>query len=284
VSEAVQTIPRVFLGEALKQLRADAKKTLDAAAAAAGKDRARLIKVLDGKATLTAEELDALAKFLEATPARRRELLALGVEARKRPTENPYTDLVEGSYRRVAWLEAMAKDIWVYEKGIYPYLIQSPEYIDSLMNVGEGIWWDEAGNESLNRAAFRKERQRIVFDSTAEKDVEVLFTADALTAEVGGPQVMRAQRDHTLRVMDRHENLTVRIVPTTARDNPAQQGGMTMLRFGEVLRPVGFLHVVYGPSTYFDKATDTDRLARAFDKVRELALSPEETRKYLESH
>ena len=59
MAEAVQTIPRVFLGEALKQLRADSGKTLDDAAKAAGKDRARLIKVLEGKATLTADELDA---------------------------------------------------------------------------------------------------------------------------------------------------------------------------------------------------------------------------------
>lgn len=51
-----------------------------------------------------------------------------------------------------------------------------------------------------------------------------------------------------------------------------------------MLRPVGFPHVVYEHSTYFDKAADTNRLARAFGKVRELALSPEETRKYLESH
>ncbi|HEU0087329.1 MAG TPA: helix-turn-helix transcriptional regulator [Pseudonocardiaceae bacterium] len=283
MAEAVQTIPRVFLGEALKQLRADSKKTLDGAAQAAGKDRARLIKVLDGKATLLAEELEALVDYLEASPTRRKEILALGVEARKRPTDSPYTDLVEGSYRRVAWLEAMAKDIWIYEKGIYPYLIQSPEYIDTLMGASEGIWWDESGDERSNRVAFRLERQRLVFEAEKKKHVEIMFTDDALAAEVGNAEVMRKQRQHVLRVIDEYANLTVRIVPVTTRDNPAQHGGLSMLRFGEVLRPVGFLPVVYGPSTYFDKTTDTERLLRAFNKLRELALSPEETRRYLES-
>lgn len=283
MAEAVQTIPRVFLGEALRQLRADSKKTLDGAAEAAGKDRARLIKVLDGKATLLAEELEALVDYLEASPTRRKEILALGIEARKRPTDSPYTDLVEGSYRRVAWLEAMAKDIWVYEKGIYPYLIQSPEYIDALMKASEGIWWDESGEERARRVAFRLERQRLVFDAEQRKQVEVMFTDDALAAEVGDNEVMRKQREHTIQVMDKYANLTVRIVPVTARDNPAQHGGLSMLRFGEVLRPVGFLPVVYGPSTYFDKVTDTERIMRAFNKLRELALTPAETRSYLES-
>lgn len=46
---------------------------------------------------------------------------------------------MEGSYRRVTWLEAMAEDIWVHEKGVYPYLIQSPEYIEELTAASEGI-------------------------------------------------------------------------------------------------------------------------------------------------
>jgi hypothetical protein len=55
-----------------------------------------------------------------------------------------------------------------------------------------------------------------------------------------------------------------------------------MLRFGEVLRPVSFLPVVCGPSLYFDQTEDTERIMRAFDKLRELALSPAETRAVLE--
>ena len=283
MAEAVQTIPRVFLGEALRQLRADSKKTLDDAAKAAGKDRARLIKVLDGKATLSGDELDALVDFLGAPATRRTEILALGVEARKKPTGSPYMDLVEGSFRRIAWLESMAKDIWTYEKGIYPYLIQSPEYVEALMCTGEGIWWEQSeGDARANRVAFRLERQRLVFEAPEPKQVEVMFTDDTVVAQVGGPEVMRKQREHVLSVIDRYHNVVVRVVPAAAGDNPAQQGGLSMLRFGDLLRPVGLLPVVYGPSTYFDKVADTERIMRAFNKLRELALSPEQTRRFLQ--
>jgi hypothetical protein len=192
-------------------------------------------------------------------------------------------DRVEGSYRRIAWLEAMASDIWVYEKGIYPYLVQSDEYINALMLAVEGIWREELNEDRAARVAFRIERQRLVFESKEPKQVEILLTDDALIAEVGSPEIMHKQKRHVLAVMDKYPNVNVRIVPTRARDNPAQHGGLSMLRFGEVLRPVGFLPVVYGPSTYFDKVADTERILRAFNKIRELALSPEETRGYFES-
>ena len=43
-----------------------------------------------------------------------------------------------------------------------------------------------------------------------------------------------------------------------------------------------FLPAVYGPSVYYDKVADTERIMRAFNKLRELAWSPEETRRRLE--
>ena len=282
MAEAVQTIPRVFLGEALRQLRDSSKKTLDDAARAAGKDRARLIKVLDGKATLTAAELDALVAFLEATPAQREEIVALGVEARKKPAGSLYMDLVEGSHRRVAWLEAMAHDIWQYEKGIYPHLLQSPTYVRELMIGYRGIWWEGSEEELENRVTYRLERQRQVFEADHPKQVEIMFTADTLDAMVGGSEVMREQRGYVLDLMDQYPNLTVRIVPVETKGNPAQSGPLTMLRFGEALQPVGFLPTVYGPSAYYDRVTDTERIMRAFNKIRELAWSPEKTREHLE--
>jgi transcriptional regulator with XRE-family HTH domain len=278
----VQTIPRVLLGEALKQLRSEAGVTLDAAAQVIGKDRPRLVKVLDGKATLSTEELEALVDLLGAKDPARAEILALGIQARKRATGSPYMDLAPGSFRRLAWLEAMAKDIWIYDKGIFPYFIQSPDYIDALMRTGEGIWWEEGGNTRADLVVFRLERQRRVFQSDAPKRMEVMFTDDTLAAMVGNPAVMRGQLEHVLAVIDAHPALTVRIVPIEAHGNPAPNGGLIMLRFGEVLRPVGFLSVLYGPSVYFDETEDTERIMRAFNKLRSLALSPEETRALLE--
>jgi transcriptional regulator with XRE-family HTH domain len=275
----VQTISRVLLGEALKQLRSEAGVTLDAAAKVIGKDRPRLVKVLDGKATLSTEELEALVDFFGAQDPARAEILTLGIEARKRATAGPYLDLAPGSFRRIAWLEAMAKDIWTYESGIIPMFLQSPDYIDAVLRTGEDIWWEGVRADLV---AFRLERQRRVFEADTPKRVEVVLTEASLSVMVGNPEVMQGQLKYMLAMLDRFPGLKVRVVPTATAGNPAPVGGLIMLRFGEVLRPVGFLPVAYGPSVYFDEVEDTERILRAFTRLRDLALSSEDTRAFLE--
>ncbi|MGH7868932.1 MAG: Scr1 family TA system antitoxin-like transcriptional regulator, partial [Candidatus Dormibacteraceae bacterium] len=173
MARAVPTLPRIFLGEALKQLRVDAKKSIDDCAKAVDKDRARITKVLDGQATLSAEELPMLLTFLGTKPPQRKELLALGVETRKRATGLPYLDLAPGSWRRIAFLEALASEIWIYDKGIFPYLIQSSEYVHALMSISDGIWWDTSEEERNNKAEFRLERQRAILEAEKPKTLDL---------------------------------------------------------------------------------------------------------------
>lgn len=66
---------------------------------------------------------------------------------------------------------------------------------------------------------------------------------------------MRAQLEHLLRLIAEYKNLTVRIVPTNAPDNPAPSGGVFIFTFGDLLRPVGFLPVTYGPSVHFEQGS-----------------------------
>ncbi|MEU5853332.1 DUF5753 domain-containing protein [Saccharopolyspora shandongensis] len=158
---------------------------------------------------------------------------------------------------------------------MFPALVQSPAYVEALMELSQGIWWDEAADqERLDRVAIRLERQRRAFESEKDKEVHLLFTDDAV---VGSSEVMREQVAYILSMVDAQPRLTVQVVPAAARNSPAQHGGLTLFGFGEVLRTVGSLPVVYGPATYFDKEPDTRCLERAFGKLCELALSPSET-------
>jgi len=130
--------------------------------------------------------------------------------------------------------------------------------------------------------AFRRERQRRVLEADTLKRVEVILTEASLSVMVGNPEVMHGQLKYMLAMLDRFPGLKVRVVPTATAGNPAPVGGLIMLRFGEVLRPVGFLPVAYGPSVYFDEVEDTERILRAFTRLRDLALSSEDTRVFLE--
>lgn len=280
--EAVPTVPRLFLSERLKQLRAESGRTMDELATALGKDRARLSRVFDGKSTLSVEELGRLLDLLDAPAHLRPDLLALGAEARKRPSRRPYTDLLPRGYERLADLESMATKIWCYEPGIIPGLLQIPQYIEALMTDGDGIWWESSWEERRNRINFRLERQKLTMSAQPTKSLHFIITDTALSTEVGGSDTMRRQMDHLLHVVDHRPNTTIQVLGATVRHNPAPLGGLILLDLGTALHPVAFLPVVYGPGTYFDEPTDTARLARAFGRLEALAKSADESRRVIE--
>ncbi|HEY0806596.1 MAG TPA: helix-turn-helix transcriptional regulator, partial [Pseudonocardiaceae bacterium] len=238
--EAVPTVPRLFLGEALKQLRAESGRTIDELATDLGKDRARLSRVFEGKGTLSVDELGQLLDLLGAPQAQRRELLALGAEARKRPSRRPYTDLLPRAYERLADLESMATRIWSYEPGIIPGLIQIPEYIEAMMTDGDGIWWESSWEERRNRINFRLERQKLMLAAQPPKSLHFIVTDTALRTEVGGPETMRRQLTHLLWVIDTQSNVTIQILSATASHNPTPACGLMILHLGDTLRSVGF--------------------------------------------
>jgi transcriptional regulator with XRE-family HTH domain len=278
MAAGVLTVSRLFLGEALKRLRAESKKTLDETAAVIGKSRTRLINVLDGKGTLTADELSRLLDFLGAKPLQKIGLLALGAEARKRPTRRPYTDLLPSSYERITDLQSMASEIHWYERGVIPGLLQIPEYFEAIAADTEGIWWEGSREARRNRLTFQLERQRVILDANPPKAMSFVITDDALRTEVGGAETMARQLRHLLSLTDELPNITIQVLSSTVPHNPVPSAGLILLRLGPQLHPVGFLPVAYGPSTYLDDPEDTARVIRAFTRVRELALSPEASR------
>jgi transcriptional regulator with XRE-family HTH domain len=279
VAGSVPTLPRLFLGQALKRLRDESGLKLDDVAASIGKDRSRLAKLFDGKGMLTIEELTTLLDFLGATAKQKRELLNLGVEARKRATKRPYTDLLPGAYERLADLESMATEIWAYEHSIIPGLLQIPEYIEAQMMAADGIYWQSSWEERRNRITFRLERQKLIMEAEPAKTLRIIATDDALRTPIGGSEVFRRQLEHILRLIDERPNLTVQVISATEPQNPAPAGDLILLHFGELLRPVAFLPVIYGPSTYFNEHEDTGVLMRVFGRLEGLAMSPEDSRK-----
>jgi transcriptional regulator with XRE-family HTH domain len=274
----VPTVPRRFLGDAIRRLRLESGKTLDDAAAAIGKSRVQLIRVIDGEGTISARDLGLLLDFLGADPGMKSDLLALGVEARKRSSRRPFADLLPKGLIRLADLEAMAVEIWDYARGVIPGLLQTPEYVEAETANGEGIWWEPSWEERRNRIDFRLARRRQVLDAESAKMLHFVISDEALRTEVGSPDLMAAQLTYLLEVMDTNPDVTIQVISSTISRNPAPVSGLYLLHFKEPLRPVGLIPVSYGPSIYFDDPADTHRLTRAFGRLEGLAMSPQASR------
>ncbi|RKT57063.1 helix-turn-helix domain-containing protein [Saccharothrix australiensis] len=273
-----QTVERMQLGLALQGLRQRAGKSQQEAGAFVGKAHARISQVENGRGVLKHEDLLKLLDFYDATDQERDTVLAIGMQARRRQPRRAYTDELPDAFGRLADLQASAARIRHYEAGLYPGLLQSPDYVQALMHVAGSVWYD--ATEVEERVAFRLEHQRRVFDAGHDKELNFVFTEDALTNVVGSASVMQGQVLHVLQLMARHPDMTVQILPSGTADNPALGGGLIVLDFVGAPR-IAYPTMVYGSATYYDQVADTDAMARAFERVRELALPPQESKSLL---
>lgn len=271
------TVERRQLGLALKRCREQAGRSQLEAGQHIGIDDSRISKVEDGIANLAADQLERLTDFYGVTGDERETILALGVEARKRASRQPYTDVLPGSFQRFADLEADANRIYSYESGVVPGLLQSPSYIHAVLESA-GIWWQPSETVRDQRSAFRVQRQQNTWQSRKPKELHFVIGEAALTEVAGSAAVMREQLEHLLTVMDERDNTTIQLLPFSVPNNPARGGGLTVLEFGLAVPRVGFASVVHGPSTYYDEGERTAAMLRTFQRLSELALSPEDSR------
>jgi len=277
VSKARQTFERRQLGLTLRRLREQAGASQQAAAERVGKARSQLVELEDGRGTLAPDVLAKLLDFYGVSEDERQTAVELGALARARQKRRAYTDLLPGSFQRFADLEASATEINCYEFGIIPGLLQSLNYVRAMIDDGDGVWWQPSSAELEERIAFRLGRQSRTLGATEPKTLRFVITEDSLTGAVGSPEVMREQRRHILKLLESNDNLTVQVLRSETYGNPARGGGMTILGFGDKGPPVGFSAVVFGPSTYFDQESDTADQLRAFRRLLELALDPNDS-------
>ncbi|MFI0462449.1 helix-turn-helix domain-containing protein [Saccharopolyspora sp. 5N102] len=282
MARARQTLERRQLGLALRRIREESGKTQQAAAEAIGRVRSRIVELEDGKGTLSREDLVGLLDFYGISGDERETVLALGAQARKRQRGRTYTDLLPGAFQRFADLEASATEISSYECGMVPGLLQTPRYVRALINEGDGIWWDSSEAELEQRVAFRLDRQQRTLSTSTGKKMAFILTEESLRARVGDPGVMREQLAHLLALIDERDDLTIQILSPESYLNPARGGGFTLFEFAGQGSPVAFANVVYGPSTYFHDEADTATMFRVFQRLHELALSPQESRQLID--
>jgi transcriptional regulator with XRE-family HTH domain len=281
MGKARQTFERRQLGLALRRLRKQAGKSQQVAADEIGKARSRMAELEDGQTTLTVEELTRLLDFYEVTGDDRRTVLDLGALAKTRQKKRAHLDLLPGSFQRFADMEASATEISCYEPNVIPGLLQSPGYLRADMMDADGVWWEPSVAEIHERITFRMARQVNTLDSPDPKVLRLVVNEAALRASVGSPEVMREQRRHILNLLESKQNLTVRVLRDETYGNPARAGGLMIFGFGDRGVPVGFTPVVFGPSTCFDNEPDVAALNRVFDRLQELALSPDESVRFI---
>lgn len=96
--------------------------------------------------------------------------------------------------------------------------------------------------------------------------------------QVGGPDVMRAQLDHLIRLVnERTEQIEIRVMPFAAGAHPALGGPFQILSFPSLRLPELVWQEVLTSSDIIDQSTRVADYSVTFEEARERALNSAES-------
>ncbi|WP_432061650.1 helix-turn-helix domain-containing protein [Streptomyces sp. S1] len=173
-------------------------------------------------------------------------------------------------YRRYMTLEAEAVSLWHFAVSVLPGLLQTAGYARELLASG-----GYKGKELDQQVESRMSRKMLLEGEGAPPFRTILLEA-AVRSALRDPVAWREQLEYLCEMADQPD-VTIQVLP--------QSAGLHGLSSTDVwfLRPPGGHTVAYTEHGYggelFEDSAMVERMRRAYDAMRDLALSPAESRK-----
>ncbi|AKG44750.1 dna-binding protein [Streptomyces xiamenensis] len=176
-------------------------------------------------------------------------------------------------YQRYMQLEAKATVMHQYSVCVVPGLLQTEAYARELLRAGEPL-----GGDVEEQVSARMGRQdRLLGDGST--DFRAILDEAVLRRVLNDKRHWRGQLEHLVRTAGR-PNVTVQVLPFAVGFHGLTNTD-TMLMWMPNGRPVGYVETGYfGELT--EEASSVERLRLAYDRLRDLALSPPESVAFLE--
>ncbi|SIM83657.1 helix-turn-helix domain-containing protein [Micromonospora cremea] len=273
------TVPRRQLGRALRELRTEARMTLDGAAEAMQCSRQKMWRIETGLGPVRALDVKALCELYGATPDLAGALTALAAETEAKGWWHSYGDAVPDWFELYVGLESAASRLREHDDTLVPGLLQTPGYTRGVYQNRPNMATDEL-EEVLE---VRRRRQEILVRRLPKAPkLEWVLSEAVLLRRVGGPAVMAEQLD---RLLERTElpNVSIRVLPLSAGAHyGALAGAFVMLDFPRVNRVVPDQSVVYSESVtgalYLDKPDEFAVYEKVWASLLDLALDEEQSK------
>jgi len=254
---------RLRLGVQLRQLRQDAGRTRQDAAAAIRSSASKITRLELGRTGIKLRDLSDLFDMYGVDPAGQASMMALARIGNNRGWWQEYGDAVPGWQATHLGLEQSASMIRGYEPRFVPELLQTPEYARALLTSMAG---DLDADRTERQLAVLLRRQQILRREDPPR-AWMVIDEGALRRPIGGPAVMRAQLDHLIDIT-RLGHVNIQVLPFRAGGHAACGGPVVLLRFaGDQLPDVVCLDYFTG-AVYPSRPTE---LARYRDILNQLA-------------
>jgi transcriptional regulator with XRE-family HTH domain len=260
------------LAAELRRLRDAARLTGEEVAGQLGWSPSKVSRIETGQTSPGAADLRRMLDIYEVTGTQRDRLERLAQSSDQRGWWDAYTDTLAPEYTALIALEAESESVRWYAPMMVPGLLQTERYAREVIRSGLLI---APPGEVERRVQVKMTRQRVL---TRDDPLQMAVVIDeaSILRTIGGPQVMREQLGH-ITAMAGRPNITVQVLPLDAGAHPALNGEFTILTFPDLVAP----DVVYlenmASDLYVESEAEVYRYGLAFDRLRELALSPEES-------
>jgi transcriptional regulator with XRE-family HTH domain len=257
------TALRIALGIQLRQLRQAGHITTAEAAEVIRATPSKISRLERGRTTARQRDVaDLLSLYGVTDPAEREELLELARQTSAPGWWQQYGDVLPRWFESYIGLETAASVIRSYELQFVPGLLQTEEYARAVISISNA---HASAEEIAHRVSLRMRRQDLLTWPGAPEMWAVLDEA-ALRRSPGGPEVMRAQLEHLLRVTEL-PNVTLQIVLFDTGPHAAAGGPFSILRFPEPDLP----DVVYleqlNSAVYLDQPDDVTGYQTIMDQL-----------------
>jgi hypothetical protein len=170
-------------------------------------------------------------------------------------------------------LEAEAVSMWQYSPSLLPGLLQTPEYATELLRQG-GLKGDELGAQ----VEARMGRREALLRDDCPQYRAILYEA-VLRTPLQEPDEWQGQLEH-LALMSHRLNVTVQVLPMSVGLHGLTNTHTMFLR-GPSGQTVAWVETGYSGELVQETAA-VEHLQLRYDRVRDLALSPDESRQFIE--
>lgn len=271
------TTLRIILGGHLRRMRVAAGISRSDAGWEIRSSESKISRMELGRVGLKERDVADLLKLYGLDDDEERErLLALARQANDPGWWHRFGDVLPSWFHSYLDLEASAQLIRIYELQFVPGLLQTPEYIRAVVQLGRGMIPAEEVERRIN---LRINRQEVL---TRPEPVRVWAVIDeaALRRPIGGTKVIVDQLNHLIDV-SQLPNVTLQVVPLAIGGHAATGGSFSILRFPESDLPDTVYIEHLTSALYLDKLDELDQYTAAMESLCVAAPQPNKTRDIL---
>ena len=273
------TVHRRSLGTQLRKLREKSEIKIDEVAEHLECHKAKVSRMETGKVGITPRDAREMLDLYGVTGAERDRLLEIAKQSRQRSMWHNYWNAVPEPFYNYLRLESSASSIKVFENSYINGLLQIEPYTRALI---DGINPDTSESDREKIVALRQKRAEILTLKNNAPDLIAVVDEAVIFRVVGSAAVMASQIQHLIRMSDL-PNVSIRIVSRSAGAYAGMEGSLFILEFPENEDlDVVFTEGIAG-AFFLERPEIVRTYKKRFDAIVQHSLSPEASRKLLES-